>query len=289
MREASSHSALHPVQREASSRSVQRPAQREALPHPALPAEVRKALRPVPGADGRPAESEACREPRLPAVERRSDAAVSRRAHPEQPVARWVDAAVQARPMALVVSRRPTEREPRRGQVREVAAAQDAQMAAEAALSSARAQLWGPQQVAAEAVPSARQPVEAEPSVLRRAEEEAQPGEPPEEAVAEQPSVVLEEVVVLRAEAQAAVEARRAAARVVEAVRPSAEPAAQVQPSEARAVRLSVEPSVRSDRPARARLARRRMTTAFRHEPALAQTERLRVQSSSAEGVECSS
>lgn len=174
--------------------------------------------------------------------------------------------------------------------VRVAAVAKDALRAVEAAQSPVRAQLWELPQAAeavcavrlrAEVVPSARQQeaAEAEPSVQRPVAVEAQLLGPPGEVAAVRPW-----------EAQAAAEAQRAAVRVVEAEQPAAEPAAaRVRPSEARAARLSAEPSVRSDRLARARLARRRMTTAFRHEPALAQAERLRLQSSSAEGVECSS
>ena len=140
------------------------------------------------------------------------------------------------------------------------------------------------------AVPWARlQAVEAEPSVQRLAVVEAQPLGPPE-AAAVQPSEVRVAVEVLRAERQAAAEVRHAAVLAEEAVQPSVEQAAaQAQLSEARAVRLSAAPSVRSDRQARAQLARRRMTAAFRREPVLARTGRLQSQSSSAEGVECSS
>lgn len=185
--------------------------------------------------------------------------------------------------------------------VRVAAVVQDALTAVEAAQSPVRAQLWELPQAAeavcaerlrAEVVPSARQQeaAEAEPSVQRPVAVEAQLLGPPGEVAAVRPweARVVEEAP--RVEAQAAAEVQRAAVRVVEAEQPAAEPAAaRVRPSEARAARLSAEPSVRSDRLVRGRLARRRMTTAFRREPALAQAERLRLQSSSAEGVECSS
>jgi len=135
----------------------------------------------------------------------------------------------------------------------------------------------------AEAALSELQPVVAEVPWVLLPEEEAQ--------LLAQPVAVA----VPHAEVQAAAEAQHVA--VLAAAQHAAVPvvveegrllaARQVQPSEARAEQLSAEPSARSDR--RARLARRRMTTAFRREPALARTERLQSQSSSAEGVECSS
>jgi len=171
---------------------------------------------------------------------------------------------------------------------REPEAAPDEQTAAVAARLWVQAQPlavpWGLPQEAAAEVPLVLLRAEAEPSVRRLAVVEAQPLAPPEGAAAVQPSEVRVVVEVLRAEQQAAAEVRHAAALAEEAVQPSAEQAAvQALLSEARAVRLSAAPSVRSDRQARARLARRRMTAAFRHKPALAQTERLRLQSSSAE------
>lgn len=135
-----------------------------------------------------------------------------------------------------------------------------------------------------EAGPLERLPVAAEPSVPLLAEvEEAQREEPLEAVAVVQPSVARAEEEVQHAAEPAAAEVLRAEVRAVGAEQRVVEPAAvQVRPLEAEEVLLSAEPSVHSDRQARARLARRRMTTAFRHEPALAQTERLRSQSSSA-------
>lgn len=133
---------------------------------------------------------------------------------------------------------------------------------------------------------------EAEPWVPRRAAvEEAQPGAQPGEAAEEQLSAERAAAEERHAARQAAVAALRVEVPVVEAERRAAVPGEeQAQPSEARVERPSAVPSVRSGpQRMRAALARRRMTTAFRHKPALAQTERLRSQSSSAEGVECSS
>ena len=198
-------------------------------------------------------------------------------------------AAAQVLSLAQAVLRRPTGRVLRP----EVVAVQDAQTAAAEVRCLVQAQpLAEPLELPQEAVVRAEQRrAEAEPSVLQLAAEvEAQPGEPPVEAAEVRPSEVRAAAEVLRVEEQAAVGARPSEAQAEAVVQPSAEPVAeQAQLSEVRAARLSAAPSVRSDRPARARLARRRMTAAFRREPAHARTERLRSQSSSAEGVECSS
>lgn len=190
---------------------------------------------------------------------------------------------------ARVALRRLTERVPRR--VLEVAVPDVQPVAAEV---PSRAQvlplveLSEPLRAEAEVVPSVRLRAEAEPWVPRReAVEEAQPGE----AAAVQLSAERAAAEERRAAQQAAVVALRVEVPVVEAERLEAVPGEeQAQPLEARVERPSAVPSVRSGpQRMRAALARRRMTTAFRHKPALAQTERLRSQSSSAEGVECSS
>ncbi len=185
--------------------------------------------------------------------------------------------------------RRLTERVPRR--VLEVVVP-DAQPVAAEGPSRAQVlplvELSEPLRAEAEVVPSVRLRAEAEPWVPRReAVEEAQPGE----AAAVQLSAERAAAEERRAAQQAAVVALRVEVPVVEAERLEAVPGEeQAQPSEARVERPSAVPSVRSGpQRMRAALARRRMTTAFRHKPALAQTERLRSQSSSAEGVECSS
>lgn len=185
--------------------------------------------------------------------------------------------------------RRLTERVPRR--VLEVVVP-DAQPVAAEGPSRAQVlplvELSEPLRAEAEVVPSVRLRAEAEPWVPRReAVEEAQPGE----AAAVQLSAERAAAEERRAAQQAAVVALRVEVPVVEAERLEAVPGEeQAQPLEARVERPSAVPSVRSGpQRMRAALARRRMTTAFRHKPALAQTERLRSQSSSAEGVECSS
>lgn len=190
---------------------------------------------------------------------------------------------------ARVALRRLTERVPRR--VLEVAVP-DVQPVAAEVPSRAQvlplAELSEPLRAEAEVVPSVRLRAEAEPWVPRQeAVEEAQPGE----AAAVQLSAERAAAEERRAARQAAVVALRVEVPVVEAERRAAVPGEeQAQPSEARVERPSAVPSVRSGpQRMRAALARRRMTTAFRHKPALAQTERLRSQSSSAEGVECSS
>lgn len=125
---------------------------------------------------------------------------------------------------------------------------------------------------------------------------EAQPSEALAVA-AEQPSVVRVAEAVLPLEAQVA-EAGQRAAEAVEVVLPSEVrvaaaqlsgelAVAQARPSEARAEQPSAEPSVRSG-PQVLRPVRRRSTTS-RRAPALAKVEWRRSQSSSAEGVECSS
>lgn len=206
-----------------------------------------------------------------------------------QPEARSADAAAKVLLRARVALRRLTERVPRRGL--EVAVP-DAQPVAAEVPSRAQvlplAELSEPLRAEAEVVPSVRLRAEAEPWVPRReAVEEAQPGE----AAAVQLSAERAAAEERRAAQQAAVVALRVEVPVVEAERLEAVPGEeQEQPSEARVERPSAVPSVRSGpQRMRAALARRRMTTAFRHKPALAQTERLRSQSSSAEGVECSS
>jgi hypothetical protein len=135
-----------------------------------------------------------------------------------------------------------------------------------------------------EAVPWAQPQAEAVPSVQRLAAEEgAQPWARPEEVAAVQPWAERAAAEEPREVPQAAAEARRVEVLAAAAVQPLAVPVVEpAQLSEAPAGRLLAEPSVRSDRLAQAQLARRRMTTAFRHEPARAQTERLRSQSSSA-------
>lgn len=161
----------------------------------------------------------------------------------------------------------------------------DVQRAAAEVPSRVQAQPLEPLRAAvAEVVPSARLQAEAGPSVPRQvAVGVARPWVQPVVAAAVRPSEVPEAEEEPPAAGQAAAEVRRVEVRAVGAEQPSAAPeAAQEQPLAARVVLLSAVPSVRSDRPARARLARRRMTTASRREPALAQTERLRLQSSSA-------
>lgn len=210
-----------------------------------------------------------------------------------QPEARSAGAAAKALLRARVALRRLTERVPRR--VLEVVVP-DVQPVAAEVPSRAQvlplAELSEPLRAEAEVVPSVRLRAEAEPWVPRReAVEEAQPGAQPGEAAAVQLSAERAAAEERRAAQQAAVVALRVEVPVVEAERRAAVPGEeQAQPSEARVERPSAVPSVRSGpQRMRAALARRRMTTAFRHKPALAQTERLRSQSSSAEGVECSS
>lgn len=274
-REASSRSALRRVRQEPRQELSQ-----ELSPVAAVGAQ--QVSRPVPEADERREESAACPELRqaarrlVPAEARRSDAQASHRERPVQPEARWVGV-LPARQTARVVLRalQPAE---------EAEARPDVQTAVEAVLSSeqarAQAQLLELPLAAGE-----------EPSVLRTAAVvEAQRAEPQGEAVAVQPSEVRVAAAERRAEERAVEEARHAAAQAVAAEQRAVVPAAeQAQPSEAQEVRPSAELSARSDRQARAQPARRRMTAAFRHEPALAQAVRLRLQSSSAEGVEGSS
>lgn len=155
-------------------------------------------------------------------------------------------------------------------------------------VEAAEVQPWVPQE-AVEAQPSER-PAEAAvvlPSVLQ-AVEAAQPSAV-RVAEAVQPWEVPAAAEVPRAEELVAAEVQPLEVRVAAARPWAVQAVAQVRPSEARAELPSAEPSVRSDRRARVRLARRRMTTAFRRAPVLAQTERRRSQSSSAGGVECSS
>jgi hypothetical protein len=107
--------------------------------------------------------------------------------------------------------------------------------------------------------------------------------------VAEQPWVAQVVEAAQRAAALAEEAVQPLEARVAEAVRPSAvQVGALVLLSEVRAAQLSAEPSVRLDRPVRARLARRRWTT-VRRKPGPAKAARRPSQLSSAEGIECSS
>lgn len=130
-----------------------------------------------------------------------------------------------------------------------------------------------PQGVAVEAQPSEALAVAAEqPSVARVAE-------------VVRPSVLPAAEVQRAAEA---VEEEQPSAVRVAAAQPSAVQAvAQVRPSEAPVELPSAEPSVRSG-PQVLRPVRRRSTMS-RREPEAARAERQRSQSSSTEGVECSS
>jgi hypothetical protein len=108
-----------------------------------------------------------------------------------------------------------------------------------------------------------------------------EPDVPQAVAVAEQDARLV--AVVEQGAPRAAAAAVQDVLLVAAVVRGARQAVAPAQPSEARAVRLSAEPSARSDRPAPVlRPARRRMTTS-RHAQATARVEPRRLQSSSAE------
>ncbi|WP_349642965.1 hypothetical protein [Afipia massiliensis] len=234
---------------------------------------------------------------------RRQDAAASRHARRAQPEARPVDAEVQAPSMVRQAVSRPMARvlrlvlpesavpgvQPEAVEVQSSARVQPSELP-----QVAEGQPWVPLLVAVEAQPSEALAVAAEqPSVARVAEVVR----PLEAQAAARPSVLPAEAEGQPLEVPVAAEVQRAAEAVEEeqpsavrvaAAQPSAVQAvAQGRPSEAPVELPSAEPSVRSG-PQVLRPVRRRSTMS-RREPEAARAERQRSQSSSTEGVECSS